>query len=66
MDFCGYLFLQDHFLFCAIVSFVQTTLNFINGNRGSKQQAVKYQPDRYEAFLSLDTLDQVALSFSWM
>ena len=58
MDFYGYLFLQNYFL-SLFVSFVQTALNFINGTRGSKQQAVKYQPDRYESFLSLDTLDQV-------
>ena len=31
----------------------------INDTGGSKQQAVKYQPDRYESFLSLDMLDQV-------
>ena len=34
-------------------------INFINATRGSKQQAVKYQPGRYEPFLSLDKLDQV-------
>ena len=49
MDICFY----------RIISFVQAALNFINGTRGSNRQAVKYQPDRYESFPSLDTLDQV-------
>ena len=57
MDICFYRISSSNApLF---VSFVETTLNFINGTQGSKQQTVKYQPNRYESFLSLDTLDQV-------
>ena len=57
MDICFYRIICSKAQ--VFVSFVQTALNFINGTRGSKLQAVKYQPDRYESFLSLNTLDQV-------
>ena len=57
MDICFYRIISSKV--SLFLSFVQTALNFINGTRGSKQLAVKYQPDRYESFLILDTLDQV-------
>ena len=57
MDICFYRIIS--FKAQWLVSFVQMELNFINGTRGSKQRAVKYKADRYESFLSLDTLDQV-------
>ena len=54
MDICFYRIIT--FNVPLFVSFAQTTLNFINGAQDSKQQAIKYQPDRYESFLSSDTL----------